>query len=149
MANDLVGDKKMNKKYWLLATLFFCFSFISSPAYSKTAIIGPLTSYIGGVAGALDSVECDDILGDNTNRAIATGDIAIVAPPIGDVTFHRYVSTGSDSESSPMIIVPDDRADCAGTGQWNLVAKEFKTKSFTNGAAQATFTEADMMPIAR
>ena len=45
----------MNKKYWLLAALIFCFSFISVPAYSKTAMIGPLTALTGGAAGALDN----------------------------------------------------------------------------------------------
>ena len=34
-----------------------------------------------------------------------------------------YDSAGGDAESSPDIIVPDDRADCAGAGQWNLTAK--------------------------
>ena len=128
----------MNKKYWLLTALFFCFSFISVPAYSKTAIIGPLTALTGGLTGALDSVECDDILGDNTDRAIATGDVAIVVTSGGLLYFYRYDSTGADAESSPDIIVPDDRADCAGAGQWELVSPITVAQG---GTGAGTFTD--------
>jgi hypothetical protein len=87
---------------------------------AKTAIIGA-TALTGGGTGALDAVECEDILGDGSNRAIATGDFALVMTSTKAWYVYRYLSTGSDSEVSPQIIVPDDRADCSGAGQWELV----------------------------
>lgn len=86
-----------------------------------TAIIGA-TALTGGAAGALDAVECEDILGDGTDRAIATGDFAVVVTSDKKLYLYRFNASGTDSEASPHIIVPDDRADCSGNGQWELVA---------------------------
>ena len=62
----------------ILVLLIVIGLFIPALSYAKTAQIFA-TALNGGAAGALDAVECEDILGDNTNRAIATGDIAAVA----------------------------------------------------------------------
>lgn len=91
-----------------------------SVANAKTAFVAA-TALIGGGTGALDAIECEDILGDGSNRAIATGDVAIIMTSGKDWYVYRYISTGADSESSPDIIVPDDRAQCSNQGQWELM----------------------------
>jgi len=95
------------------------------PVKLQAADVGVIlrTSYVGGVSGALDAVECDDIQGNNTNRRIATGDRALV---LGASSLALYVfdvtGTSSETGAAPyLVITPDDRADCGGTGQWNLV----------------------------
>lgn len=72
----------------------------------------------GGVAPDLDAIECEDILCNDSDRAIATGDRAISWASDGLICFYVYNSTGTASESDPSIIVPDDRADCSNQGQW-------------------------------
>ncbi len=113
------------KRLKIISTLFILILFIllafGTTAFAKSAIIG-FTALTGGGTGALDAVECEDILGDNTNRAIATGDFAIGMTSDKDFYFYRYNASGTSSESSPDIIVPDDRAaNCAGNGQWELL----------------------------
>jgi hypothetical protein len=111
------GDIAM-KKSLLILFILLCFN---ATAFAKSAIIG-FTALTGGGTGALDAVECEDILGDNTDRAIATGDFAIGMTSDKDFYFYRYNALGTSSESSPDIIVPDDRAtDCSGNGQWELL----------------------------
>ena len=101
-----------------LLIILFVLILLPSLVYAKAAVISAY-GLTGGAAGDLDNVECEDILSDNTDRAIATGDMAIVNDSTG-VYHYTYDSTGADAESSPTIIVPDDRADCGGTGQWDL-----------------------------
>lgn len=111
------------KKYFILF-LAFLLLIISQYAFAKTGLIGA-TGLTGGGTGALDAVECEDILGDNTDRAIATGDIAFVITSGKDFYIYRYNATGTDTEADfgpndP--IVPDDQvADCASAGQWELM----------------------------
>lgn len=102
--------------------LLLCLLVMPSLAFAKAARI---TAYglIGGAAGDLDAVECEDIKGDNTDRAIATGDMAEVIVSGVGTYWYIYDAAASDAESSPTIIVPDDRvADCAGNGQWDIVS---------------------------
>ena len=109
----------MIKRLYLILYLLLLLG-LPSIGYSKTAIIGA-SSLTGGGTGALDAVECDDIIGDNSYRAIADGDIAIVVTS-SNYYMYSYDATGSNSENSPSIIVPNDRAsDCSGLGQWELV----------------------------
>jgi len=103
------------KTFRLLGLSWLFVAFMLSNAHAKTAFI-PATALTGGGTGALDAVECEDIRNDGTNRAIATGDVCIVIDSSGQFYMYRYDSTGSDSESSPDIIVPDDRSDCSNTG---------------------------------
>ena len=119
------------KRFLTIALLLASFVLFSNEAaYPKSAIIG-FTALNGGGTGALDAVECEDILGDGTNRAIATGDAAI--GNVSGVVYHyRYNATGVSAESSPLIIVPDDRADCSSQGQWEL--SEVSVKSTPNFA---------------
>lgn len=115
----------------LIFYLVVLITLLTSTAFAKTAIIGPLIAPNGGGVGALDAVECEDIIGNDTNRPIATGDIAIQAGSDKVLRYYRYDSTGTDSEGDngeydP--IVPDDRdvtypasGDCAA-GQWDLIS---------------------------
>jgi hypothetical protein len=96
--------------------------FLSAQVNAKTAFIG-VTGLKGGGVGALDAIECEDIRGDNSNRPIATGDVAVGLTSTKDIFFYRYNSTGADAEDAfgtndP--IVPDDRAQCSNQGQWEL-----------------------------
>jgi len=91
-------------------------------AFAKAARIWA-TALNGGGTGALDAVECEDIMGDGTNRAIATGDVAEVVTSAGMHYIYRYNAAGTDDEDAVAytIIVPDDRlADCSSQGQWEL-----------------------------
>ena len=102
--------------------ILFCFCALLLSCLTvdaKVAFIGA-TALTEGGTGALDAIECDDILNDNTDRAIATGDVCIVVDSNKDFYMYRYNSDGADSETNPDIIVPDDRADCT-TGQWELI----------------------------
>ncbi len=121
---------KKLKIFSAILTLAILLAF-SATAFAKSAIIG-FTALTGGGTGALDAVECEDILGDNTNRAIATGDIAIGVTSGKDFYIYRSNASGTSSESSPDIIVPDDRtADCAGNGQWELISSINVARSAT------------------
>lgn len=108
------------KRFMILVWLLFVLA-IPSQVFGAAAMIHA-GGLIGGSSDDLDAVECEDIVGDDTDRAIVTGDRAMVVTTSGTYIY-RYDATGTDSESSPDIIVPDDRAtDCGGNGQWNLQA---------------------------
>jgi hypothetical protein len=100
---------------------------------------------IGGGTDALDKIECEDILGDDTNRAIATGDRAFVTTTTGSY-FCVYDSTGTDSESTtpPVIIVPDDQvADCSSAGQWDCEMIDEDTSDLAAGISGMVKGEGD------
>lgn len=132
------------KRYlnYLIILLLLLFPAVS---HSKTAIIGA-TGFTGGGTGALDAIECDDILGDNSMRAIATGDIAFVIDSNKHVGILRYNASGTDSEDSPRVVVPDDQeADCASSGQWELVTQFYIGRSTepTNSFRDSDCTDSD------
>ena len=94
----------------------------TSEAYdeNKAHIYAPFRYLTGGVTYALDKLECEDVTGANEDAPIKDGDVAIVVSS-GVTYIYHYNATGTDSENSPSIIVPDDRAtDCSGQGQWEL-----------------------------
>jgi hypothetical protein len=106
----------------LILALLMLGLFLPAQVDAKTAFIGA-TGLKGGIAGALDAVECEDIRGDDSNRAVATGDVAVILTSARDIYFYRYLSTGTDSEDdfgTDDPIVPDDRSDCSNQGQWEL-----------------------------
>jgi len=119
-------------------------------SFAKSAIIG-FTGLTGGGTGALDAIECEDILGDDTDRAIATGDMAIGVNSSGEFYVYRYNAAGTASENSPLIIVPDDRAaDCSGNGQWELVdviGKGFTASKVSGVAGTSLLYEANSTDI--
>lgn len=102
----------MKKIFLLFALLLFC----TSPVYAtKVVSFGALT---GGVTGALDAIPCNDVNGDGTTTdALATGDRAM-GDSGGKAYFYVYDATSTAAESSPEIIVPDNRADCGSAGAW-------------------------------
>lgn len=104
--------------------LFICIFLISSMTFAKTGVIS-FTGFSGGSTGDLDKVSCADILGNGTNRAIATGDIAFgIDSALNIFAIYQYDSTGTDVEGANGTydpIVPDDRSSCSSQGQWNLV----------------------------
>jgi hypothetical protein len=109
----------MNRLLIALLSLLFL---LPSPLQAKTGMIF-VTALTAGTAGSLDAVECGDIIGDNTNRPIAEGDVALVVTSGKLFYIYRYDASGTDVTSSPSIIVPNDRSLCSNVGQWELVEK--------------------------
>jgi hypothetical protein len=107
----------MLKKFLLI--IFLLIMLLPFSAEAKVAFVAA-SSLTGGGAGAVDAIECDDIVGDNSMRAIATSDVCLVMTSAKDFYVYVYDAAGVDSEISPDIIVPDDRINCT-TGQWNLL----------------------------
>jgi hypothetical protein len=122
----------------ILLTIFLVL-FLPSILYAKTAVV-TFSALTGGGTGALDAIECEDIRGDDSNRAIANGDIAFGVGSFAGISY-VYNSSGSDGESSPTIIVPDDRAaDCSGNGQWEVSTPN------DNTAGNVSTTSHGLMP---
>lgn len=100
----------MRKLKYILITIFMML-LVTSPLHAKQ---WAKKSLIGGTANDLDSLTCVG----KTN-----GDLGHVTES-GVFYLYIYNSSGTDSEDTTnySIIVPDDRvANCAGSGQWELV----------------------------
>jgi hypothetical protein len=122
-----------------LKTLITCFifaAFIAFPsvAPAKTGFVG-FSIVNGGATGALDAIDCDDIRGDTSMRAIATGDIAFGLTTGGAWYVYGYDATGTDNEEAngPLDpILPDNvDADCSGNGQWDMMSSIQVARSST------------------
>lgn len=114
----------MKKLIWFL--MFLLFLLPAQQTFAKEYFV-VASGFIGGTAGKLDAIECEDIKGVNppsSATAITTGSIALVVDSNKEVAVYRYNASGTDSEDSVdyTIVVPDDRAtDCSGNGQWEKI----------------------------
>ena len=104
----------------VILLMVFAFPAVS---YAKVGVI-MASGFIGGTTGKLDAVECEDIKNDGTDRAIATGDVALVITGSKELTAYVYDASGVAAEEAngpydP--IVPDNRAAaCSGNGRRKL-----------------------------
>ena len=78
------------------------------------------TSLTGGGIGALDGIDCQDIKKDDFALVLITEDNTGIPRNIV-LYIYKYNMAGTETERSPNIIVPDNRSDCGGKGQWEMV----------------------------
>lgn len=111
--------EKAMKKIILVLTLFFL---VPATAWAYNGLVHSASEGLTGTGGdSLDEISCTD--SDGRGHDLATGDVAIATDPTTDlIYFYTFDISLNDSESSPSIIVPNNRSSCStpNYGEWVL-----------------------------
>ena len=132
---DILGRTDKMKRTILIVLI----SLIALASSVYALSIWPADGLIGGATGDLD---------DYAVATLSEGDAGFVFTISGeDVDAYWYVfdASGTDAESSPAVIRPDDYSS---GGNWRLVGviNRFRSShAYTNGETQTTVTEAHML----